>query len=143
MLSFIEKVVYGPNRQLQQSDLEKIAERNPFSVFLNYNAYSREHTVYINNDQSLGLLWECSPLAFASEKTMSALEGLFRSGLPGGSVVQVILHADPHIAPLLARYKQKIVVDNPIIKNNLGICARWKGDRKGAMDLYKTSNKSN
>lgn len=28
---------------------------------------------------------------------------------------------------------------NPIIKNNLGICARWKGDRKGAMDLYKSA----
>lgn len=26
--------------------------------------------------------------------------------------------------------------NNPIIKNNLGIVARWKGDRKAAMDLY-------
>jgi len=29
--------------------------------------------------------------------------------------------------------------NNPIIKNNLGICARWKGDRKAAMDLYKSA----
>lgn len=28
---------------------------------------------------------------------------------------------------------------NPIIKNNLGIVARWKGDRKVAMDLYKSA----
>lgn len=28
--------------------------------------------------------------------------------------------------------------NNPIVKNNLGICARWKGDRKAAMDLYKS-----
>jgi Flp pilus assembly protein TadD len=27
--------------------------------------------------------------------------------------------------------------NNPVVKNNLGIVARWKGDRKGAMDLYK------
>ena len=119
MLSLLEKVVLGPNKQLRKSELEKLAERNPFSRFLNYNAYSEDYKVYVNNDQSLGLLWECSPLAFASEKTMSALEGLFRSGLPGGSVVQVILHADPHIAPLLARYKEKILVDNPIITNNV------------------------
>ncbi len=26
--------------------------------------------------------------------------------------------------------------NNPIVKNNLGICARWRGDRKAAMDLY-------
>ena len=29
--------------------------------------------------------------------------------------------------------------NNPIIKNNLGICARWRGDRKAAMDLYKSA----
>lgn len=27
--------------------------------------------------------------------------------------------------------------NNPIIKNNLAICARWKGDRKAAMDMLK------
>jgi tetratricopeptide (TPR) repeat protein len=30
--------------------------------------------------------------------------------------------------------------NNPIIKNNMGICARWKGDRKTAMDLYKSAS---
>jgi tetratricopeptide (TPR) repeat protein len=29
--------------------------------------------------------------------------------------------------------------NNPIIKNNLGIVARWKGDRKAAMELYKSA----
>ena len=29
--------------------------------------------------------------------------------------------------------------NNPVIKNNLGIVARWKGDRKAAMDLYKSA----
>ncbi len=29
--------------------------------------------------------------------------------------------------------------NNPIVKNNLGICARWSGDRKAAMDLYKSA----
>lgn len=27
--------------------------------------------------------------------------------------------------------------NNPVIQNNMGIVARWKGDRKAAMDLYK------
>ncbi|MEW6467699.1 MAG: hypothetical protein AB1458_02180 [Bacteroidota bacterium] len=34
----------------------------------------------------------------------------------------------------------KLSPNNPIIKNNLGICSRWKGDRKMAMDLYKQAN---
>lgn len=29
--------------------------------------------------------------------------------------------------------------NNAIIKNNMGIVARWKGDRKAAMDLYKSA----
>lgn len=29
--------------------------------------------------------------------------------------------------------------NNPIIKNNMGIVARWKGDRKAAMDMYKAA----
>jgi Flp pilus assembly protein TadD len=29
--------------------------------------------------------------------------------------------------------------NNPVIKNNLGIVARWKGDRKTAMEMYKSA----
>ncbi|HEY0031093.1 MAG TPA: hypothetical protein VGC65_10075 [Bacteroidia bacterium] len=29
--------------------------------------------------------------------------------------------------------------NNPVVKNNMGIVARWKGDRKGAMELYKAA----
>lgn len=32
--------------------------------------------------------------------------------------------------------------NNPIVKNNMGIVARWKGDRKGAMELYKQAGSS-
>ena len=34
----------------------------------------------------------------------------------------------------------KLSPSNPIIKNNLGICSRWKGDRKTAMDFYKAAS---
>jgi tetratricopeptide (TPR) repeat protein len=30
--------------------------------------------------------------------------------------------------------------NNPVVKNNMGIVARWKGDRKTAMDLYKSAS---
>jgi uncharacterized protein YajQ (UPF0234 family) len=29
--------------------------------------------------------------------------------------------------------------NNPVVKNNLGIVARWKGDRKAAMEMYKSA----
>jgi tetratricopeptide (TPR) repeat protein len=30
--------------------------------------------------------------------------------------------------------------NNPVVKNNMGIVARWKGDRKTAMDMYKSAS---
>ncbi|MCE3278152.1 MAG: tetratricopeptide repeat protein, partial [Bacteroidetes bacterium] len=30
--------------------------------------------------------------------------------------------------------------NNPVVKNNLGIVARWKGDRKAAMEMYKSAS---
>jgi len=33
-------------------------------------------------DETIGFLWECTPLAFAGEKTTFILEGLFRIGIP-------------------------------------------------------------
>ena len=134
MLTFLEKAVLGPNRQLRNGDLKKMTERHPFSMYLNYNSYAREYDVYVNNDQTLGLLWECSPLAFASEKTLKSLEGIFRSGLPGGSVVQFILYADPYIAPLLDAYKAKIVVENPVIHNNVEKVIDFLYEGKNGLD---------
>lgn len=33
-----------------------------------------------------------------------------------------------------------LMASNPVVKNNLGIVARWKGDRKAAMDMYKSAS---
>jgi tetratricopeptide (TPR) repeat protein len=34
----------------------------------------------------------------------------------------------------------KLSANNPVVLNNLGICARWSGDRKMAADYYKQAN---
>lgn len=34
----------------------------------------------------------------------------------------------------------KLSANNPIVQNNLGIVARWKGDRKAAMEYYKKAS---
>ena len=59
-----------------------MTNRSPFSSFLNYLAYDPELEIYLNQDGSLGILWECSPVIYAGPKTITALEGLFRAGLP-------------------------------------------------------------
>jgi conjugal transfer ATP-binding protein TraC len=108
MPSLLDRVLFGPREQLKKSDIEKLAERIPFSKYLNYNAHDDTRDIYVNQDQSIGLLWECFPAAFIGEKTLTSLKGLFRCGLPDGSILQVILFADTHISEHLNAYRQGI-----------------------------------
>jgi len=103
---FLGRMLLGSEDYLKHSDLKKMTRRSPFSSFLNYLAYDPELEIYLNQDCSLGMLWECAPVIYAGPKTITSLEGLFRAGLPKGSVVQLIFHADSHIEPILDRYRE-------------------------------------
>ena len=115
---FLQRAVLGPRQYLKQSDLDKMTRRTPFSSFLNYLAYYPDLEVFLNQDGSLGMLWECSPVIYAGPKTITSLEGLFRAGLPKGSVIQLIFHADSHIEPILQRYQQNRTRKNPLVESN-------------------------
>ena len=95
-----------------------MTERQPFSAFLNYLAYDPDTKLYLNQDNTIGMLWECSPVIFAGPKTITALEGLFRAGMPKGSILQLIFHADSHIEPILKHYERERIRDNPLVKTN-------------------------
>ncbi|MHB8810644.1 MAG: TraC family protein [Desulfobulbaceae bacterium] len=111
----IQRAVFGPGEYLKQSSLEQLTRRHPFSAFLNYLAYDPDTEIYLNQDGSLGMLWECSPVIYAGPKTVMALEGLFRAGVPKGSVIQLIFHADSHIEPLLDRYQASRTRNDAIV----------------------------
>ena len=118
MIALLEKFGIGPGSHLKQADLEQMTSRHPFSAYLNYLAYDYNLDIYLNQDCSLGMLWECTPLTFAGPKAMTSLEGLFRAGLPKGSVLQLILHADSHIAPILSSYRESRTVTDIIVRTN-------------------------
>lgn len=88
---FLGRMLLGPGDSLKHSDLEKMTRRSPFSSFLNYLAYDPDLEIYLNQDYSLGMLWECTPVIYAGPKTTTSLKGLFRAGLPKGSGVQLRL----------------------------------------------------
>ena len=118
MISLLEKIGIGPSAYLKQADLDRMTNRHPFSAFLNYLAYDYNLDIYLNQDCSLGMLWECTPLTFAGPKALTSLEGLFRAGLPKGSVLQLILHADSHIAPILSSYRESRTVEDIIVRTS-------------------------
>lgn len=118
MIALLEKLGLGPGAHLKQADLERMTGRHPFSAYLNYLAYDYNLDIYLNQDCSLGMLWECTPLTFAGPKALTSLEGLFRAGLPKGSVLQLILHADSHIAPILSSYRESRSVTDIIVRTS-------------------------
>ncbi len=118
MISLLGKIGLGSGAHLKQADLERMTNRHPLSAYLNYLAYDYNLDIYLNQDCSLGMLWECTPLTFAGPKALTSLEGLFRAGLPKGSVLQLILHADSHIVPILEAYRESRTLDDIIVRTS-------------------------
>lgn len=101
---------------LTKGMLDKATYRNKFSDYLPYLAYDEETKVYVNHDESIGFIWECSPLNYAGERTYTSLEGLMRFPFPEGSVLQFALYADDYIEPFLDYYRSLKVRDNPLVR---------------------------
>lgn len=131
-------MLLGSEDYLKHSDLEKMTRRSPFSSFLNYLAYDPELEIYLNQDCSLGMLWECTPVIYAGPKTITSLEGLFRAGLPKGSVVQLIFYADSHIEPILDRYRANRTRDVAIVRSNTDAVVKFL--TRGKKGLKACSN---
>ncbi len=110
----LQRALFGSRKFLQQSDLDQMIQCSPFSSFLNYLAYDPEIEIYLNQDSTLGMMRECLPVICAGPKVINAMEGLFRSGIPKGSVIQLIFHADSHIDPILKRYREGRTRENYI-----------------------------
>ena len=107
--------LFKNNRALLKSELRKLTQRDSFSKYLPYLAYSPEERTYINHDDTTGFIWECTPLVYASEKPFLILEGLFNSGIPEGSVMQFTLYADPYINFITDRYAALKNTENKLV----------------------------
>jgi len=136
--SLLQHAFLGSENYLKRSDLQTMTRRSPFSAFLNYLAYDEELEIYLNQDCTLGMIWECSPVIYAGPKTINALEGLFRAGLPKDSVLQLIFHADSHIDPILKRYKEGRIRPDSIVKANTDAVTLFL--EKGKKGLKACSN---
>lgn len=102
----------GPTKK----EFKKMYERNRFSEYLPYRAYDEETKAYFNLDESMGWIWECSPLVYAGKQTFSDLMGLFTAGLPEDSVLQFMLYADPNVRDTLDHYASLKVRDHEFVK---------------------------
>ncbi len=118
MIDLLQRILYGNTEYLKHSDLARLTKRHPFSAFLNYLAYDPKREIYVNQDSTFGMMWECSPLTYAGEKAITTLEGIFRAGVPHGTIIQFALHADSHIEPIIDLYRHSRSRTDAIITTN-------------------------
>jgi len=90
---------------ITHSDLRNETYRKRFSEYLPWIAFDAETKAYLCADNSAGFIFECSPLAFAGEKTADTLEGLLRLNVSWGSVLQFILIAEDHVNHYIDTYR--------------------------------------
>ena len=117
---------------------EELSNRHKFSDYLPYHSYDEEQKLYINSDNTVGFIWECSPLIYAGEETIEQLDGLSGIGVPEGSILQFILYADPYIDPILDDYKLLKKRRDPLIQEATERVVEFL--RKGTKGLDKINN---
>jgi len=124
---------------LTKKEIETSTERSQFSKFLPWIAYDPENKFYINQDNTIGFIFECSPVAFTGYQLIDTLEGLFRLDVPDRSVIQFILFADPDISLQLNKYKNlKKREEVEVLKESVERFTDYL--KKGITGLEKISN---
>ncbi len=128
--------IFGSKGGMTTGDLKKMTERSKFSDFLPWLAHDPESDLYINSDNTQGFIWECSPLAFAGEKTQNILKNLIQYPMPEGTILQFTLYADDNIDPFLDAFEALKTRDLPIVrKTTQGFCDFLKNGTKGLQSL--------
>ena len=116
-----EKVMLGfifNKHALKKEEIKNELKRNKFSKYLPWVAYDEETKVYLNQDGSIGYIFECFPTNFASDSIYASIEGILRMAFPAGSVLQFILQADDYIEPILELYKQMRTRQTDLVKKS-------------------------
>jgi conjugal transfer ATP-binding protein TraC len=113
----IMSFLFGKDGGMASGELRRLAQREKFSDYLPWIAYEPKKQIYLNADNTFGMMWECTPLAFASETTIKTLEGLFRVNLPEGSLMQFILFADPFVKQLVDNYGSMKTRDSKLVND--------------------------
>jgi len=96
--------IFGGDGGLTKSDWFSLLHREKLSDYLPWVAYDPKTNGYLNSDNTLGMMWECVPLAFAGDVTINTLSGLLRMEVPEDTFMQFILYADPYVDDIVAHH---------------------------------------
>ena len=90
---------------VSSKDIERLSQRDRFSDYLPWLAHNEEHKLFVNSDNSVGVIWECRPLTFCDTNQITAFEGLLKQDYPKGTIMQWILCPDHNLKSFIEAYK--------------------------------------
>ncbi|MDY0362189.1 MAG: TraC family protein [Desulforegulaceae bacterium] len=122
---------FNSSKTLSFKDLFNMKNINKISKYLPYRAYDPDRELYYNVDDSIGIMFECTPLVFASKKVFDTLEGLFNIGIPFDSSLQFLLYADPNIDYVTDLYLKMKTRKHVVVQKQASATVDFLKDQKG------------
>lgn len=117
-------------------DIVSLVERDRLVNFLPWIAYDEKERFFFNADDTVGMMWECSPLCFAGETTITTLQALFRLNVSEKAIIQFILFADPHVEPILYDFKAMKLRDDALVREvSKNLALFYEGGTEGMANL--------
>lgn len=106
-LNFIHEKINSLFSDISISQNEKEADNefSQISELLPYRYYDDVNRLFIN-ENSLGFIFESSPLIGANPDTTNSLSGVFSDAIPNGCTIQFINYASPRIGHIFERWQQ-------------------------------------
>lgn len=103
MISCLKRAVTGDNGGLLKSDIQ--VRREQFSTLFPYVSYDEKTESYFLRDNSVGWIWECSPVLFADDNIFNQIASVIRGAEAPDTIIQYMLFADPFIDQIADGYK--------------------------------------
>ncbi|WP_257291438.1 TraC family protein [Endozoicomonas sp. ONNA1] len=106
-------------------DIDKLSKRDQFSDFLPWMFFNDKHELFVNSDNTVGIIWECRPLTFCDMSQITAFEGLLKQDYPDGTIMQWILCPDHNIDGFLNEYKANKVRKDALAQKTVDEYAKF------------------
>lgn len=100
---------------LPVNEWKKMYDRLKVTNYLPIIDYDEKNHIWITNDGGYGLIFDCSPLIYSSESSVSSLLSALQV-LPNNAYIQVILFASPNITDIVDNWERFNTRDEPLSK---------------------------
>lgn len=117
--------ITGKEGGVTKSDVSKLSRRDRFSDFLPWIGYRDDEKSFLNTDNTIGHIWECIPLTFASLREVKQMEALLKGSFPKGAVMQFICYADPDISDFIHDYRSTKTRPDDLVQKNVSEYAKY------------------